>query len=104
MPAEVPSASGIVIRPSLAERPWSRIAVSPYKAGSCARYTFTEPPGQDPSRQGWAHLVRQIARERAVVDVADERLLLAVRPLGKLDERARIGGDDHADAPGGPRG
>ena len=28
---------GIVIRPSLAERPWSRIAASPYSSGSCDR-------------------------------------------------------------------
>ena len=51
------------------------------------------------ARQGGADVGGDVeARaERAVVDVADQRFLFLVAGAGQVDERARIGGDDHAD-------
>ena len=58
---------------------------------------------QNPPRQRLANFLRHIARQRAVVNVANQRFLVAVGAAGKLDQRARVGRDDHADAARGQR-
>ena len=55
-----------------------------------------------PAAQGRAHFVGKLALrvQRAVVDVADQGFFFLIAHAGQVDKRARVGGNNQADALG----